>query len=164
MYALSVPGWMVATNTFRPPYYHRNCMSEYMGLIYGAYDAKGAVCSSVDEHGRPKKTGFLPGGSSLHSCMTAHGPDVSAFVKATSAPELPPVYFDQGLAFMFESTYMFKVAPSALVQHHEHQARTALAAAAVTEQYPEIQPTYLECWQALPKLFNGEINPPTPWK
>ena len=59
------PRWLVAENTFRPPWYHRNIMSEFMGLIHGQYDAK--------------EKGFVPGGMSLHNCMLPHGPDRSAF-------------------------------------------------------------------------------------
>ncbi|KAL6535956.1 hypothetical protein OROHE_012800 [Orobanche hederae] len=59
------PKWLVAEHTFRPPYYHRNCMSEFMGLIHGGYEAKA--------------DGFLPGGASLHSCMTPHGPDTKTY-------------------------------------------------------------------------------------
>ncbi|MFM8315326.1 MAG: homogentisate 1,2-dioxygenase domain-containing protein, partial [Deltaproteobacteria bacterium] len=78
--------------TFRPPYYHRNYMSEFMGLIYGQYDAK--------------PEGFVPGGISLHNAMSAHGPDSDAFQKATEA-ELHPQYLDKTLAFMFESNQVF---------------------------------------------------------
>ncbi|GAB2239313.1 hypothetical protein Droror1_Dr00025226 [Drosera rotundifolia] len=59
------PRWLVAEPTFRSPYYHRNCMSEFMGLIHGGYKAKGE--------------GFHPGGASLHSCMTPHGSDTKTF-------------------------------------------------------------------------------------
>lgn len=83
------PRWMVAENTFRPPYYHRNVMSEYMGLIFGVYDAK--------------QTGFVPGGGSLHNTLSAHGPDRDTFDKASST-ELKPVYQGNTLAFMFESS------------------------------------------------------------
>jgi len=86
------PRWMVAENTFRPPWFHRNIMSEYMGLIRGTYDAKAE--------------GFLPGGGSLHNSFSAHGPDLASFAKAT-AEELRPVYQDNTLAFMFESRYAF---------------------------------------------------------
>ena len=86
------PRWMVAENTFRPPYFHRNIMSEFMGLIHGVYDAK--------EGG-----GFAPGGFSLHNCMSAHGPDAGSFDKASEA-ELKPQYLDETLAFMFESRYI----------------------------------------------------------
>ena len=68
------PRFMVQKHTFRPPYYHRNCMTEYMGLIYGTYDAKKAG-----------KGGFQPGSASLHSCDAAHGPDADTFVKASNA-------------------------------------------------------------------------------
>jgi homogentisate 1,2-dioxygenase len=83
---------MVAEKTFRPPYYHRNCMSEFMGLIYGVYDAK--------------EEGFVPGGASLHNTMSAHGPDSATFEKASNA-DLKPVYMKGTLAFMFESSLPF---------------------------------------------------------
>lgn len=82
------PRWMVAQNTFRPPYFHRNIMSEFMGLIFGTYDAKGA--------------GFTPGSCSLHNCMSPHGPDADAYNKAVSS-SLKPEYYADTLAFMFES-------------------------------------------------------------
>ena len=116
------PRWMVANNTFRPPYYHRNCMSEYMGMIYGQYDAK--------------EGGFVAGGASLHSCGTPHGPDATTFEKASKA-ELRPLYFSEGLAFMFESTFLLKVAPQAL-------------------KVPTLQKDYQTCWQGLKKHFTGE--------
>ena len=87
------PRWMVAENTFRPPWFHRNCMSEYMGLIHGTYDAKAE--------------GFHPGGGSLHNAFSAHGPDKATFDKASSA-ELKPQKIDNTLAFMFESRYVFE--------------------------------------------------------
>jgi homogentisate 1,2-dioxygenase len=90
------PRWMVAEHTFRPPYYHRNVMSEWMGLVHGVYDAK--------------SSGFVPGGSSLHNSMTGHGPDAETFEKASQA-ELKPQYLSDTLAFMFESRYPF--APTA---------------------------------------------------
>lgn len=93
------PRWMVAENTFRPPYYHRNMMSEFMGLIYGQYDAK--------------NEGFLPGGSSLHNCMVPHGPDEEVFSKASCAP-LKPEYLDKTLAFMFESSGLYQATDFAL--------------------------------------------------
>jgi homogentisate 1,2-dioxygenase len=86
------PRWMVAEDTFRPPWYHRNVMSEFMGLVYGQYDAK--------------PEGFKPGGASLHNCMVPHGPDEEAFAKASSAP-LAPHKLDDTLAFMFESRWRF---------------------------------------------------------
>jgi len=116
------PRWMVAEKTFRPPYYHRNCMSEYMGMVYGKYDAK--------------EGGFVPGGASLHSCMSAHGPDANTFEKASNA-NLEPQYFDGGLAFMFETTYLLKIAPGAL-------------------NTPKLQADYQECWQGIKKNFSVE--------
>jgi homogentisate 1,2-dioxygenase len=86
------PRWMVAEDTFRPPWYHRNLMSEFMGLVHGQYDAK--------------PEGFKPGGMSLHNCMVPHGPDTEAFDKATNA-ELAPHKLDDTLAFMFESRWRF---------------------------------------------------------
>lgn len=80
--------WMVAENTFRPPWYHRNVMSEFMGLIYGQYDAK--------------ETGFVPGGMSLHNMMLPHGPDVEAFDKASNS-DLAPYKLSGTMAFMFET-------------------------------------------------------------
>lgn len=88
------PRWMVAEDTFRPPWFHRNVMSEYMGLIHGDYDAK--------------EGGFVPGGGSLHNRMSAHGPDVASWRKA-SAAELAPVKLDSGLAFMFETMRPFRL-------------------------------------------------------
>ena len=80
--------WMVADNTFRPPYFHRNVMSELMGLIWGEYDAK--------------NKDFSIGGVSIHNCMTAHGPDANTYRKAINQ-ELKPQHYDNTLAFMFES-------------------------------------------------------------
>mmetsp|Transcript_10165 Transcript_10165/g.24870 ORF Transcript_10165/g.24870 Transcript_10165/m.24870 type:complete len:446 (+) Transcript_10165:184-1521(+) len=97
-FAIFPPRWMVAENTFRPPYFHRNLMSEFMGMIHGKYDAK---------------QGFSPGGASLHPCMTAHGPD-AATVAAASNAVLSPHKFEGGLAFMFETSAMLKATPAAL--------------------------------------------------
>jgi homogentisate 1,2-dioxygenase len=82
--------WAVAENTFRPPWYHRNIMSEFMGLVYGQYDAK--------------PHGFVPGGMSLHNCMLPHGPDNDAFEHA-SFSELRPVKLTNTMAFMFETRF-----------------------------------------------------------
>ena len=82
------PRWMVAENTFRPPWFHRNVMSEYMGLIQGTYDAK--------------ERGFVPGGASLHNRMAPHGPDAASFDKASNA-DLGPDFLGNTLAFMFET-------------------------------------------------------------
>ena len=82
--------WMVAEHSFRPPWYHMNIMSEFMGLIYGVYDAK--------------LEGFTPGGMSLHNCMLPHGPDKIAYDNATKG-ELKPVKLTNTLAFMFETRF-----------------------------------------------------------
>jgi homogentisate 1,2-dioxygenase len=91
-FALFSPRWMVAEHTFRPPYFHRNLMSEFMGMIDGVYDGK-------------ESGGFSPGGCSLHNCMSGHGPDAGTYEKAIEA-DLKPHYLDSGLAFMFESRYI----------------------------------------------------------
>ena len=114
------PRWTVAEHTFRPPYFHRNVMSEFMGLIKGVYDAK--------EGG-----GFVPGGCSLHNCMSAHGPDANSFDKASEA-DLKPAYIDGTLAFMFESRFIMKPTPHAM----KHG----------------LQKDYYECWQGLKKNFS----------
>ena len=93
------PRWMVAENTFRPPWYHRNVMSEFMGLVYGQYDAK--------------PEGFKPGGASLHNAYVPHGPDTDAFAGA-SAAELKPHKLDHTLAFMFETRLRLRPTPFAL--------------------------------------------------
>jgi len=91
------PRWVVAENTFRPPWYHRNVMSEFMGLVHGRYDAKAE--------------GFLPGGTSLHNSMVPHGPDTDAFEKGSAGAQTP-TKLDDTLAFMFESRWTFR--PTAL--------------------------------------------------
>jgi homogentisate 1,2-dioxygenase len=90
-FAIFPPRWMVAEHTFRPPWFHRNFMNEFMGLIRGQYDAKAE--------------GFVPGGCSLHNCMAGHGPDAATYEKASSA-ELKPVRLDDTLAFMFETRFV----------------------------------------------------------
>lgn len=87
-FAIFPARWMVAENTFRPPWFHRNIMSEFMGLIYGQYDAK--------------EEGFVPGGMSLHNMMLPHGPDAEGVIKASTA-DLTPQKLDNTLAFMFET-------------------------------------------------------------
>jgi homogentisate 1,2-dioxygenase len=114
------PRWMVAEDTFRPPYFHRNVMSEFMGLIHGVYDAK-------------PSGGFSPGGSSLHNCMQAHGPEAQAFEGATEA-KLKPEYQGGTLAFMFESCWVYE--PSKLAM-----------------ETPALQKDYLRCWAGLQARF-----------
>lgn len=112
------PRWLVAENTFRPPWFHRNVMSEYMGLIYGEYDAKAGG-------------GFVSGGASLHNCMTPHGPDRETFEKASSK-SLTPEKLEATMAFMFESRYVFEPTEFALTSdvrdQHYHECWNGLSA------------------------------------
>jgi len=85
--------WLVAEHTFRPPWFHRNFMNEFMGLITGEYDAKAE--------------GFAPGGASLHNCMAGHGPDAATYEAATQA-DLKPVHLTDTMAFMFETRYVVR--------------------------------------------------------
>jgi len=104
------PRWGVADDTFRPPYFHRNCMSEFMGLIKGRYEAKQGA--------------FLPGGGSLHSTMTPHGPDVKTFEAASNAKLVPERVAEGTQAFMFESSLSLKTSPwaQACIQEDYHKA------------------------------------------
>ncbi|HQZ97246.1 MAG TPA: homogentisate 1,2-dioxygenase [Pyrinomonadaceae bacterium] len=120
-FAIFPERWLVAENTFRPPWYHRNYMSEYMGLIYGAYDAK--------------ETGFVPGGGSLHNQMSAHGPDLDAFEKASNA-DLKPQKLEGTMAFMFESRYIIRPTKFAM-------------------ETSQLQSEYFEVWQRLKKNFHA---------
>lgn len=99
-FAIFPPRWLVAEHSFRPPWFHRNLMNEFMGLVFGAYDAKAE--------------GFVPGGASLHNCMAGHGPDAETFERA-SAATLQPVYLADTLAFMFET--QFVVRPTAFAMN-----------------------------------------------
>jgi homogentisate 1,2-dioxygenase len=114
------PRWMVAEHTFRPPWFHRNVMNEFMGLISGQYDAK--------------ETGFVPGGASLHNCMSGHGPDAEAFEKASYAP-LTPQRYEGTLAFMFESRLVIRPTKFAM-------------------ETDALQTDYWQCWQDLQKRFH----------
>jgi homogentisate 1,2-dioxygenase len=115
------PRWLVAEHTFRPPWFHRNTMNEFMGLVHGVYDAKAS--------------GFVPGGFSLHNCMTAHGPDQATFLRA-SAAELQPRQIADTLAFMFETRLVIRPTRFAL-------------------DTPALQRDYDECWAGFAKLFRG---------
>ncbi|HQZ82697.1 MAG TPA: homogentisate 1,2-dioxygenase [Pyrinomonadaceae bacterium] len=119
-FAIFPDRWLVAEDTFRPPWYHRNTMSEYMGLVYGQYDAK--------------EEGFVPGGGSLHNQMSAHGPDLDAFEKASNA-RLEPQKLSGTLAFMFESRYIIRPTKFAM-------------------DCAELQHEYSEVWQGLKKNFS----------
>jgi homogentisate 1,2-dioxygenase len=95
------PRWLVMEDTFRPPWFHRNIASEFMGLITGVYDAKA--------------TGFTPGGASLHNCMTGHGPDASTFEKAVSSDTTQPHHITDTMAFMFETRMVIRPTRFAMV-------------------------------------------------
>ena len=101
------PRVLVAQDTFRPPWFHRNIASEFMGLIFGAYDAKAE--------------GFAPGGCSLHNCMTGHGPDAATFEKASQADTRKPDYIDGTMAFMFESRNVIRPTVQALDAAHRQR-------------------------------------------
>ncbi|HEV2285373.1 MAG TPA: homogentisate 1,2-dioxygenase [Steroidobacteraceae bacterium] len=83
------PRWLAMEDTFRPPWFHRNVASEFMGLITGVYDAKAE--------------GFVPGGSSLHNSLSGHGPDAATFARASRADTSRPVHVTDTMAFMFET-------------------------------------------------------------
>ncbi|MBD8494171.1 homogentisate 1,2-dioxygenase [Pseudomonas syringae] len=116
------PRWMVAQNTFRPPWFHRNRMNEFMGLIEGVYDAKAA--------------GFMPGGASLHNCMSAHGPD-HLTVQNAMAAELVPHKIENTLAFMFETGHVLRPSRHAL-------------------ECPQLQNDYDHCWDGMARTFGRE--------
>jgi len=115
------PRWLVMQNTFRPPWFHRNIAAEFMGLIHGVYDAKAQ--------------GFLPGGASLHNCMSGHGPDAETFERASNADLAKPDIIKDTMAFMFETRQAIR------------PTRYALEAA-------ELQGDYYQCWQSLKKHFD----------
>ena len=97
------PRWLVGEDTFRPPWFHRNVMSEFMGLVRGAYDAKAE--------------GFVPGGASLHNTFASHGPDAQTYERASTA-DLVPQKLDGTLAFMFESRWMIVPTRQAIQAPH----------------------------------------------
>jgi homogentisate 1,2-dioxygenase len=115
------PRWLAGEDTFRPPWFHRNVASEFMGLIHGAYDAKAE--------------GFVPGGASLHNCMSGHGPDAATFDKASSADTSRPHKVMDTMAFMFET-------------------RNPLVATAQALASPQLQGNYQDCWAGIRKHFD----------
>jgi homogentisate 1,2-dioxygenase len=117
------PRWLAMEHTFRPPWFHRNIASEFMGLIEGAYDAKAE--------------GFLPGGASLHNCMSGHGPDAATFETASRSDTTLPQRVENTMAFMFETRRVIR------------PTRHALESAA-------LQKDYFECWQGLKKNFDPQ--------
>jgi homogentisate 1,2-dioxygenase len=114
------PRWLVGEDTFRPPWYHRNVASEFMGLVHGVYDAKAG--------------GFVPGGASLHNCMSGHGPDGATADRAAAADTSRPEKLADTMAFMFETR---------MVLRPTRQAMDAL----------QLQRDYAECWQGLRRNF-----------
>ncbi len=116
------PRWLVAQHTFRPPWFHRNVASEFMGLVHGAYDAKAE--------------GFMPGGASLHNCMSGHGPDAATFEKASNADLSRPDIVRDTMAFMFETRAVIRPTQQALDAGHR-------------------QRDYQACWAGLQKHFIG---------
>jgi homogentisate 1,2-dioxygenase len=101
------PRVLVARDTFRPPWFHRNIASEFMGLVFGAYDAKAE--------------GFAPGGASLHNCMTGHGPDAATFDKASNADTSKPDYIAGTMAFMFEARNVSRPTRTAMDAAHRQR-------------------------------------------
>jgi homogentisate 1,2-dioxygenase len=114
------PRWLVMEGTFRPPWFHRNVASEFMGLVEGVYDAK--------EHG------FVPGGASLHNCMSGHGTDAETFERASAADTSTPSRIADTMAFMFETRW--------IIQPTRFAMETA-----------QLQADYFECWQGLRDRF-----------
>jgi homogentisate 1,2-dioxygenase len=117
------PRWLAAENTFRPPWFHRNVASEFMGLIHGAYDAKAE--------------GFVPGGASLHNCMSGHGPDAQTFEKASAADTSKPNKVSDTMAFMFET-------------------RTIIRPTRFALETSQLQSDYFQCWQGIQKHFSPD--------
>jgi homogentisate 1,2-dioxygenase len=113
------PRWLVGEDTFRPPYFHRNVMSEFMGLVRGAYDAKAE--------------GFEPGGASLHNTFASHGPDAETYARASTA-ELAPQKLEGTLALMFESRWMIIPTQQAIRAGHRQQDYDAVWAG-LTRRY-----------------------------
>jgi len=115
------PRWLAGEDTFRPPWFHRNVASEFMGLVHGAYDAKAE--------------GFVPGGASLHNCMSGHGPDAATFDKASAADTSRPSKVADTMAFMFET-------------------RNPLVATAQALGSPLLQGSYQDCWAGIARHFD----------
>lgn len=115
------PRILAMEHTFRPPWFHRNVASEFMGLVHGAYDAK--------------EEGFVPGGASLHNCMSGHGPDAATFAKASLADLSKPARITDTMAFMFETRAVIRPTKFAL-------------------ESAQLQHEYFRCWEGLPKQFD----------
>ncbi len=121
-FAIFPPRILAMENTFRPPWFHRNIASEFMGLIQGVYDAKAE--------------GFVPGGASLHNCMSPHGPDAETFEKASNADTSTAHHIRDTMAFMFETRRVIRPTDQALTA-------------------PTLQANYHQCWQGIAKHFNA---------
>ena len=117
------PRWLVAQDTFRPPWFHRNIASEFMGLVHGAYDAKAE--------------GFVPGGASLHNSFSGHGPDAATFEKASNADLSKPDVIRDTMAFMFESRHVLRPVALALDAAHRQRNYTACWRGLVPHFTPE---------------------------
>ncbi len=122
-FAIFPPRWLVAQHTFRPPWFHRNVASEFMGLIAGVYDAKAE--------------GFVPGGASLHNCMSGHGPDAATYEKASRADLSKADVIGGTMAFMFETRKVIRPTAQALAS-------------------PQLQDNYYECWKGIRKHFDPQ--------
>ena len=128
-FAIFPPRWLVAEHTFRPPWFHRNVASEFMGLITGVYDAK--------EGG--KSGGFVPGGASLHNCMSGHGPDAASYEKAVASDTSRPQHVTDTMAFMFETRAVIRPTKQAI-------------------EAKELQADYWQCWQGIKKHFDPKVK------
>jgi homogentisate 1,2-dioxygenase len=120
-FAIFPPRILAMEHTFRPPWFHRNVASEFMGLVHGVYDAK--------------SEGFLPGGASLHNCMSGHGPDAETYEKASTSDLSAPSRIRDTMAFMFETRQVIRPTRSAL-------------------ESAQLQHEYFRCWQGLAKHFD----------
>jgi len=117
------PRILAMQDTFRPPWFHRNLASEFMGLVQGRYDAKAE--------------GFVPGGASLHNCMSAHGPDAATFERASAADLSQPDVIRDTMAFMFETRHVLRPTRFAL-------------------ESPQLQRDYWRCWSGLGRRFEPQ--------
>uniref|UniRef100_A0A0G4GC87 homogentisate 1,2-dioxygenase n=1 Tax=Chromera velia CCMP2878 TaxID=1169474 RepID=A0A0G4GC87_9ALVE len=122
------PRWVTMENTFRPPWFHRNVMSEFMGLIHGSYDAK------------PGGGGFSPGGASLHNSMSAHGPDAAAFDAASSEDTTTPKRYRDTMAFMLESSLVWEPSKTLLETPLRQQAYVSHSWGGLKSHFDASQP------------------------
>lgn len=137
------PRWLSMEDTFRPPYYHRNTMNEFMGNIIGTYDAK--------------EKGFIPGAASLHSCMTGHGPEAEVLEKASTVDLKPSKVGEGSLAFMFETAYTMKLTKNFM---HDNESQTD---GKDVDSYKTVETDYYKCWKGVKRLFDP-TNPDAGYK